>query len=824
MRTERLVVHKFGGTSVAGAERYRAVADILLARPEPRRVAVVSAMSGVTDALVRAVELAGHRDGAWHDEVDALRRRHAETISALLPAPRADEARLALERDLADVDDVLRAAWILRHCPRGAADLVSGLGEVWSARLLAAHLADRGACAAWLDAREVLVAEPGEGSARVDWAASQTRVDAWIASRGGVPDPLVVTGFVASTAAGVPTTLGRNGSDFSASIFGALLGAAEIHIWTDVDGVMSANPRLVPEAVVLESLSYREAMELAHFGAKVVHPATMGPAVERSIPIYIRNTFRPQAPGTRIDPSGASMRMVKGISTVERVALVNLEGTGMRDLPGLSVRLFGALREAGVAALMVSQGSSQHSVCFAVPAALAETARSALETAFFAERHQGQIQTLEVDSGCCILAVVGDGMAGHPGVAARVFGALGKAGINIRAIAQGSSERNISVVVEGAQAERALRAVHAGLYLSRQTLSVGVIGAGVVGSALLDQLAARAETIRAEHNVDLRVRAIATRRGMALDERRIPLGRWREELASGAPFDLDAFVDHVQTDHLPHTVIVDCTADESVARRYGEWLRRGIHVVTPNKRANTLDLAYYDELRTAGRGPGAHYLYETTVGAGLPIIQTLRDLTATGDEVRRIEGVLSGTLSYLFNAFDGARPFSDLVAEARRQGFTEPDPRDDLSGADVARKVVILAREMGLRLELSDVDLEGLVPQALRGGSVDDFLRRLSEHDDTLTGWWRDAHARGERLRFVGVVERDGRASVRLRGYPEAHAFARLNLTDNIVQFQTRRYTPNPLIVQGPGAGPEVTAAGVFADLLRLASYLGASF
>ena len=824
MSPEQLVVHKFGGTSVASGERYGAVADIVAARPEARRAVVVSAMSGVTDALVRAVAQAGARDGGYRDELATVRERHLCTARELLPGPDGEEVLAALERDLADVDDVLRAAWIVRHAPRGAADLVTGLGEVWSARLLAAYLGARGEDAAWLDARLVLVAEPGEHSARVEWEASRQRLEAWIARRGGLPRTLVITGFIASTAAGVPATLGRNGSDFSASIFGALLGADEIHIWTDVDGVMSANPRLVPEALVLESLSYREAMELAHFGAKVVHPETMGPAVERGIPIYIRNTFRPEAPGTRIDPDGGK-RMIKGISTVEGVALVNLEGTGMRDLPGLGVRLFGALREAGVTALMVSQGSSQHSVCFAVPAASAEAARVALETAFFAERHQGQIQTLEVDADCCILAVVGDGMAGHPGVAAGVFGALGKAGINIRAIAQGSSERNISVVVDGAQAQRALRAVHAGLYLSRQTLSIGVIGAGVVGATLLDQLAAGAETLRAEHNVDLRVRAIATRSRMARDERRLPLEEWRRQLAAGEAWDLDAFVDHVQTEHLPHTVIIDCTADEDIARRYAEWLRRGIHVITPNKRANTLEIGYYDEIRAAGRGgAGAHYLYETTVGAGLPIIQTLRDLISTGDEVQRIEGVLSGTLSYLFNAFDGIRPFSELVIEARQQGFTEPDPRDDLSGADVARKVTILAREMGLRMEMADVDLEGLVPPELRAGSVDDFLRRLGEHDETLTGWWRDAHARGERLRFVGVVERDGLASVRLRPYPAQHPFARLNLTDNIVQFCTRRYTPNPLIVQGPGAGPEVTAAGVFADLLRLASYLGARF
>lgn len=823
MPPERLVVHKFGGTSLADAARFRAVADIVLARPEPRRAVVVSAMAGVTDALMRAVGLAGARDPAYEREVAALRERHHQTAAELLPPAAAAAAREAMERELADAGDVLRAGWILRHSPRGAADMVAGLGEVWSARLLAAHLGARGAGGAWLDAREVLVAEPGKGAARVDWPASRERLRCWAEARGGLPGTLVVTGYVARTAAGGPATLGRNGSDVSASIFGALLDADEIHIWTDVDGVMSADPRLVPEAVVLDRLSYREAMELAHFGAKVVHPATMGPAVERGIPLYIRNTFRPDAPGTRIDETGAPVRAVKGLSTVEGVALLNLEGTGMRDVPGTAHRLFGALREAGVEALMVSQGSSQNSICLAVPSAHAEAARGAVDAAFFAERHHGQVHAAEVDAGCCLLAVVGDGMAGHPGVAARFFGALGKAGINIRAIAQGSSERNISVVVSGVEAQRALRAAHAGLYLSGQTLSIGVVGSGVVGAALLDQLAERAAAIRHERGVDLRVRAVANRTRMALDDRRLPLEGWRGELGRGGALDLDAFVAHVQTEHLPHAVIVDCTADEAIARRYGDWLRRGIHVVTPNKRANTLELGYWHELRALGRGAGAHYLYETTVGAGLPIIQTLRELVDTGDEVRRIEGVLSGTLSYLFNAFDGERPFSALVAEARREGFTEPDPRDDLSGADVARKVVILAREMGLPLEMADVALEGLVPAGLGGGSVDDFLRDLRGHDATWTGRWREAHARGERLRFVGTVERDGRAAVRLRGYPAAHPFARLDRTDNMVQFQTRRYTPNPLIVQGPGAGPEVTAAGVFADLLRLASYLGAS-
>jgi aspartokinase/homoserine dehydrogenase 1 len=412
--------------------------------------------------------------------------------------------------------------------------------------------------------------------------------------------------------------------------------------------------------------------------------------------------------------------------------------------------------------------------------------------------------------------VIGDRMSGTPGVASTFFSALGSAGVNVRAIAQGSSERNISAVVDGDDARRALRAVHAGFYLSKRTLSIGVIGDGNVGRVLLDQIHAEAERLRADQNVDLRVRGIINTSNMLLDEQRVDLSRWREDIQHGAAPDLDAFVDHVQTDYHPQTVLVDCTASASVARRYVDWLERGIHVVTPNKRANTASWDRYRRLQAASRGTGPSYLYETTVGAGLPIIQTLQNLIETGDRVHHIEGILSGTLSYLFNAFDGDRPFSEILRQAKAEGFTEPDPRDDLSGMDVARKVVILAREMGLPLELGDVSVDGLVPEELQDGSIETFLDRLPEFDDEMTDILRTAQEQGQVLRFVGSVDRDGEASVRLRRYPADHAFARISHTDNIVRFQTDRYQKNPLIVQGPGAGPEVTAAGVFADLLRL--------
>jgi bifunctional aspartokinase / homoserine dehydrogenase 1 len=821
---EQWVVHKFGGTSVANAERYRHVAEILAHRPERRRAVVVSAMRGVTDALVQAVELAARRDADYREQLELLRARHQEAISELVPPETAQELMERFERDFTDLVDVLHATWLLRSHSRRAMDLVSGYGEIWSAQMLAAHLQAGGAPAAWMDAREVLVVRWSASGPEVDWSASAERLAAWVERSGGLPPVLIITGYVAATPDGLATTLGRNGSDFSASIFAALLDAAEIHIWTDVDGVMSANPRLVPDAVLLDELSFHEAMELAYFGARVIHPSTMAPAVSREIPIYIRNTFRPELRGTRIHVGGQSQFDVKGFATIEGVALVNVEGTGMIGVPGTAHRLFGALHEEGVSVSMISQGSSEHSICFVVPGGLGERARRAVERAFFAERHYGQVQTVELVPDCCVLAVVGDRMAGHPGVAGKFFGSLGKAGVNIRAIAQGSSERNISVVIDGDDASRALRAVHGGFYLSPQTLSIGVIGTGIVGAALLDQLAEQSLRLKRDFNVDLRVRAIATSQRTVLSDGQLDLEGWRDALAEVAiPTDLEMIARHVQAEHLPHAVLIDCTASEAVARHYQGWLGRGIHVITPNKRANTAELEYYRALRGTSREIGVRYLYETTVGAGLPIIQTLRDLIQTGDEVFQIEGILSGTLAYLFNIFDGHSSFAEIVADARARGFTEPDPRDDLSGMDVARKVVILAREIGVPVELDDVEVEGLVPEHLQSLSVADFLAALPEHDRAISKLFAEARDRGEVLRYVGSIDHEGRASARLRSYPVDHPFARIQMTDNIVLFRTRRYQPNPLVVQGPGAGPEVTAGGVFADLLRLATSLGAN-
>ncbi len=815
-------VHKFGGTSVADASCIRRVAAIVAADKRERLGVVVSAMRGVTDDLLGLIDRAAKREPV--DAVlEALRARHEASAKELLGAAGARPVLAAFEQELGDIESILKALSLVRAASHRSRDLVSGYGEIWSARQIAAFFrAEFGtACDVVLvNARDVLVVEQGEMGPIVVWEESRPRLTAVVPSEfRGVA---VITGFIGSDREGLPTTLGRNGSDYSASIFGALLDADEVHIWTDVDGVMSGDPRRVPEAKIIDEMSYSEAMELAYFGAKVIHPQTMAPAVGRGIPIFIRNTFNPAHPGTKISASTSHRdAAVKGISGVDGVALVNLEGAGMIGVPGTADRLFGALREAEVSVMLISQGSSEHSICFAVREESADDVRKLVERAFAAELMQGQVQRVEVKKGCGILAVVGDDMAGMPGSAGRFFGTLGNAGINVRAIAQGASERNISAVIDAKDMTRALRAVHSSFYLSAKTVSLGVLGPGSVGGALLDQLASAGERLRAKFDLDLRVRAIGASKRMLLEEHHIELAHWRDNFASAGSLDAAKLVDHVQADYLPHAVLIDCTASEAVAARYAEWLERGIHVITPNKRAHSGPIAYYHSLKRLTRASHTHFLYEATVGAGLPVIQTLKDLVETGDEIRSIAGIFSGTLAYLFNLFDGTRPFSEIVRDAKARGYTEPDPRDDLSGTDVARKAVILAREAGLDLELGDIEVESLVPTALAQASVDEFLARLPDFDAPMAERVQRARAAGQVLRYVAEIDvRAGRAAVRLRQFAPNHPFANISLTDNIVQFVTGRYCDNPLIVRGPGAGPAVTAAGIFADLLRLCSML----
>ncbi len=817
----RWKIHKFGGSSLGDAECFRRVAGLLIDYPDARIGVVVSAMGGMTDALLNLAVLAERADDAFNAELHAIGERYAATAKDLVSGSALIEVLDAWGADAEDILEALKAIAEAKSAPQRSRDVIAGYGEIWSARLLAARLgqesSERGGT--WIDAREILTVSHTELGPTVLWDVSQAKFDQVVAKNfHGIA---VITGFIAADEEGLQTTLGRNGSDYSAAIFAALSSACELNIWTDVDGVMSADPNRVPEARVIDRLTYNEAMELAYFGAKVIHPQTLGPVIGKGIPMIIRNSFNTAHEGSRIEAQPDDADGIKGITAVGNMALVNLEGAGMIGVPGTADRLFAALKNADVSVTLISQASSEHSICIAVPQDLAERAKLVISTAFAEELASGQIQSVDVTDGLSIIAVVGDGMAGMPGIAGRFFGTLGRAGINIRAIAQGSSERNISAVVNADEVERALRAVHSGFYLSSKTISIGLIGPGTVGRALLSQIEKQHERLIDDFNLDLRVRAIARSKSMMLGDRRINLATWAEDYdGSAVDLDMDAFEQHINPDHLPHAVIIDCTADESVAARYAGWLERGIHVITPNKRAFSGPIAVYHKLQKMADHGSSHIFYETTVGAALPIVSTLRDLIDTGDEVKSVQGIFSGTLAYLFNVYDGSTPFSEIVRTARDSGYTEPDPRDDLSGMDVARKLTILARELGQSLEIEDFPVQNLVPEALREGSIDEFLDNLSDYDDEIQEQYQEAEAAGKKLRYVGRLDAAGNASVGLESVDAANAFSNINLTDNIVQFETNRYSTNPLVVQGPGAGPEVTAGGVFGDLLRLAKYL----
>ncbi len=818
------IAHKFGGSSLADAECIGHVVELLGRRNDEGQVVVVSAMAGVTDELIALTRLAAAGDEGWRDRLGRLRDRHLDTLEALVGA--ADEAaRDRLVSRFGQLEQLLSGLALMGTAPLEAVELVSGLGEVFCAELVTARFNRDAASATMIDARDVLRVQPTPLMVGVDWDESNERLTAIQIEHPS--QRYVITGFVCRRRDGRVSTLGRNGSDYSGSIFARLFGAGELHIWTNVDGLLSADPAAVPQAVLLDHLSYREAFELAYFGARVLHPQALAPALEAGIPVRVRNTFRPDNPGTLIDAEGRDSTPVKGITSIGEMALITIEGAGMIGVPGTAERVFSALHRAEVSVAMISQSSSEHSICLVAPAADSERATTVIEQAFEQELRHGQVQRVFATGGIRILAIVGEGMTGTPGVAARLFNSLARAGVNVRAIAQGASERNISVAVDEEEAERALKAVHAGFYLSEHTLSIGLVGPGQVGRALLRQIGRAREGLLERARLDLRLRAVAgsTRMRLAADnETSLDAAALADKPWSNrsGPLDFERFTRQVNDDHWPHAVIIDCSASDEVAERYADWLAAGIHVVTPNKRAGSGPGERYTAIRAPVAAGRARWRYEATVGAGLPIIQTLRDLVDTGDTIRRIEGIFSGTLAYLFNRLTPDMSFAELVGEAHAAGYTEPDPRDDLSGMDVARKLVIVAREMGLAIELDDIEVENLIPDPLAALEVDQFLAELGGMDAAMTERLRAARSEGCVLRHVAELDEHGRAAVSLRALPGDHPFAHLALTDNVVAFTTDRYCDNPLIVQGPGAGPEVTAAGVFADLLRVASSLGA--
>jgi aspartokinase/homoserine dehydrogenase 1 len=825
---------------VATAERIEDIVQFLKQDSDSEfKVAVVSAMGShptsptkVTDLLLNMIAKASNKDDSFEDDLDALKEKHEKAATALLG--KGADLDSFLERLILDMDDLramLKSFSITGTCVDAYEDYIVGHGELWCARLTTARCRQLGINAAFMDARDVIVVSPTSDGQSVDihYETSDTNLDAWC-DKHGTPDVVICTGFIARTPEGMVTTLKRNGSDYSATIMGALFRSGKITIWSDVDGIYSADPRVVKDAVCLEKLTYNEAWELSYFGAQVLHPKTTIPAMKFNIPVSSRNFFNRSAPGSIIcrdyDENALSGKYgVKGLATIPNVALINVEGAGMIGVPGTAASIFGCMRDANVNTIMISQASSEHSVSFAVKQEDASKAVSALRKKFAEAIRTGGIQSIESVDDCCILSAVGQGMATKRGVAATFFSSLAKANVNMVAIAQGSSEYNITCLVRQQDATRALRASHARFYQKSLPIGVALVGPGLIGSTFLSQLKDQWQKLNDEYHVDFRILAIATSKKMVLSDTGVDLDNWKAEIESkSVNLDTNAMADHLANSSIPNTAVLDCTASDAPPAEYLNWMKKGIHVITPNKKLNSGDLARYQALKKHQRSSLTHFFYEGTVGAGLPVIFTLQHIVSSGDKVKRIEGIFSGTLSYIFNTFGSdSRTFSEVVIAAKEAGYTEPNPQDDLAGMDVARKVTILARECGIDLELEQVSVESLVPEALQGTSAEEYIKRLPEFDDEMQKLLDDAEDAGECLRFVGVVDpANQKGSVELRRYPKDHPFATLSGSDNIISFTTERYCDQPLIIRGPGAGAEVTAAGCFSDLLKLASYLGA--
>lgn len=815
-----MYVLKFGGTSLARAERILGALKIVQDTVEKQGAVamVVSAFGGVTDSLLRLGSLAAAGGNDWKQELDPLLRRHRLTLAALL-GERCTEVDLAVLEELEnELRDLLKGIALVRECSARTRDLLLSFGERFSALVVFRALRLQFSDALLVDTRDVVRTDDRFGMARVDRKETnrllRERLDGSVCA--------VVTGFIGSTLRGETTTLGRNGSDFTASLVGAAVQAPVIEIWTDVDGVLTADPGRVQTAFSVPEISYEEAMELSHFGASVIYPPSLQPALAAGIPLVIRNTLNPEFAGTRICAQATpGTQVIRGLSSLSPLALLRVQGPGMVGIVGVAGRLFGALARAGVNIVLITQASSEHSICFAVREEDADEARSIVEREFELEIEAGRVATVVVETELAVVAAVGENMRRIPGIAGRFFKALGREGVNVISIAQGSSELNISVVIQQRDVTRALNAVHDAFFLSeRQNLNIFLVGTGKVASTFIRQLHEHREHLRGQR-MEPRLVGVMNRRQMLITAAGIALDHWQQELSdAGETADLQRFVDQLLEIRLAGTVFVDCTAADGVGACYERLLNASVAVVTPNKRANAASLTLYKQIRAAADVSNAPYCYETTVGAGLPVISTLRDLLASGDRVICIEGVLSGTLSYLFNSFSGDPTFSALVRKAWQDGLTEPDPRDDLSGSDVGRKLLILGREFGLNLEPDDVVVENLVPADCREiPDVEDFLSSLAAHDGEFKARLDAAVSSQGVLRYVARVDHEG-ARVSLEVVGPDHPLFSLSGSDNMISFTTSRYNERPLVVKGPGAGTEVTAAGILADIVRASRLL----
>lgn len=814
-------VLKFGGSSVANPQRIESVIDIVRPSWEEGTVSaiVVSAFGGVTDMLIRASSAALSGADEFRVILNEITARHLDAVRALISMQRQSGILAQTKVVLNELEDVLHGIYLVKERTPRTLDFIMSFGERLSAYLIAEAFRDKGFPADYVDARELVKTDDHFGSAKVNFNTT----DALIAKHWSQSKSLhIITGFIGSSDSGETTTLGRSGSDYTAAIFAAALKATSLEIWTDVDGMMTADPRKVKKAFTVKEMSYAEAMELSHFGAKVIFPSTMQPVMARSIPIWIKNTFNPTFPGTCIHENANGKEMViKGISSMASISLLSVEGSGLLGVVGTSRRLFGVLGTEKINVILISQASSEHSICLAVETSSVTRAKNAIEKEFTYEIRGGEMDEVVVQRDLAIIAIVGEGMKHNPGTSGRMFNSLGKNGVNIYAIAQGSSELNISAVIRESDTSKALNSLHEAFFLSdRKIVNLFMAGTGLIGGTLLKMVAAQRKHLSETNALEINIVGLSNSRKMLFDVDGLdPATGAQSVLEKGEPHDAEAFFRRIIDYNLSNSIFVDCTSSEEVSDQYKALLQSNVSIVTPNKKANSGKQVKYGELRREAQKRGVRFLYETNVGAGLPIINTLNDLLLSGDKVLRIEAVLSGTLNFIFSTFKEGSSFSEIVREAKSKGYTEPDPRDDLNGMDVARKMLILARETGVKMEIDQVQVENLVPERLRKAkSVDEFLDGLGAYDKDYEATLRSASLRNEKLRYMAVLD-NGSVMTKLTTVNASHPFYSLSGSDNMILITTERYNERPMVIRGPGAGAEVTAAGVFADIIRIANY-----
>jgi aspartokinase/homoserine dehydrogenase 1 len=810
-------VLKFGGSSVANAANINKVIAIVQdAVKKQSTVLVVSAMGGVTDDLLKAGDLASIADESYKTLLKDMENRHLDTVRELLPIQQQSATLSLVKQQFNELDGICDGVFLLGELSARTKDRIVSYGEILSSMMISARLQSLQVDQQWMDARKLITTNNHHGNAAVDFAATNKKISEHFARESH--QLYVVPGFISSDETGDTTTLGRGGSDYTAAIFASASNASVLEIWTDVSGMMTADPRLVQNAKSIQRISYQEAMELSHFGAKIIYPPTIQPVMSKNIPVWIKNTFAPEEYGTLIEnESAVTDSFIRGISSINKISLLSLEGSGMVGIPGFSKRLFEALANESVNVILITQSSSEHSICVGINEPDTEKARRSIDGAFSYEIQTGKVEPLKVESGLAIVALVGEQMKSHPGISGKMFGVLGRNGINVRAIAQGSSEKNISAVLSVADVKKAINVLHEEFFeATYKQLNVFIAGTGNVGGKLLGQIKKQSQYLQDHLRLQIQIIGLANSKKILINEEGIALDSWKEQLQEAPAGNIYDFVKLIIKKNLRNSVFVDVTANEEVASVYTSLLEKSVSVVACNKIACSSSYTDYQHLKSLAREFNAMFLFETNVGAGLPVIGTLNDLLRSGDKVNKIQAVLSGTLNFVFNNYDGTKPFAEVVRQAQTEGYTEPDPRLDLGGTDVMRKIMILAREAGQPLEMDHITNQYFLPASCFEGSVEDFYSEMAKQETHFKNIYQAAKAENCKLKFVAAYE-NGNASVGLRHIPADSDFYHLYGKDNLVLFYTERYPEQPLVIKGAGAGADVTASGVFADVIRVA-------